>query len=328
MYFSPKVLTSIARNVRKLEIRYRRHQRSSCRPSVIQGDRLLPSQAQQTGRHTADLRGCLLSAFNLSTALPKQCVETCTVERLCEYVGLPVNVCLAHVASFATSYSPDAAAEAWAHMIYGIGVASNYPGSEALSAISGHDIERASKELKLTPEGTKAMRVGLLRSDNIYGVPMFDGDECLCGIAVKNSDGTFSPHENSRCGAFLPANHRRRTSGPLYICSGPRETEAMIMSGRRAIGTHNKQSGVLDLGLLLSTIPGDLILVANNIDADHDMYEMRFLADTLGRHLNRMISVYTPPAGHGTASEFLISSTARSQGCPEGTPQLVGASTN
>lgn len=157
----------------------------------------------------------------------------------------------------------------------------------------GDELSRLAEILELDEETLVAMEVCWLAEYNAHAFPERNGHGEICGILLRFKDGRMFSCEDAGRGLTLPLGWRERP-GPVYICYGLLDTAAATRMGYRAIGRPLIGNVMPDLVTLLSTVPGDIVVIACQ-NKQQQLSDSTELAAELERHLARSITVHQLP---------------------------------
>lgn len=167
-------------------------------------------------------------------------------------------------------------------------------------AISWSRVCKHAEELGVTPESLDALAIGYDLAKEAYAFPMFDADEKIIGIRLRNVTGRKWAITGSRVGLFydrlIPPSNRT-----AYICEGPTDTAAMITLGFWAVGRAACLGQAEQLKALLRRLGvNKIVVVADNDDPKTgprgEFYPGREGAEKLITDLKIQAKMILPPA--------------------------------
>lgn len=112
----------------------------------------------------------------------------------------------------------------------------------------------------------------------------------VCNIVHIPDKHKLEPCFDAPDGLTLPRGWRERR-GTLYIFDNLDMTVGSYVHGVRAIGRQPYRESLVDLAILLRSVPDDIVLLERNDCEIDDLEEANYLSEKLSHHLGRKIPV-------------------------------------
>lgn len=169
-------------------------------------------------------------------------------------------------------------------------------------------LEQLAQHLSVTVESLRSIGVGWCRKQNCWTFPEWNGEQEICGIVRRFTNGNKFALNDSNRGVTLPSGWDQ-SDQRLHICEGASDVAAAISCGMRAIGRPGLKSGFNDLAILLKNEQAEIVMVADNDAEGVGRKGAKKLAQRLSNALQRPIQTKAPPPQYKDLREYLMEKT-------------------
>lgn len=256
-------------------------------------DAIIQNMATMEPACRADGGILLLAALNLKSDARIACADGCDRHMLWEYTGLDT---MEMNSTKRILIGPDRPEElGWNLALHVLKINDTYPQDlQRCFRVSLHE-KRRREFADAFPSLSKMINsVDLGWSgefDGNWTIPERNGYGDVCNFLCFDSKFNIKFRPNSRgMGLILPRNWR--TGGrPLYVVDDPKKMLRALASGYRVICRQAERRSLIDLAILLRSVPGQIVLLERNDRELDKVADAKYLSETLSRHLGRAIPV-------------------------------------